>query len=105
MELHCRHNDKVISNLLISEEEEDIFSLARAAKPRATAVLSAGDESSTPVTDPPSLALLDMCKCTHIDIPWTAAVVKASRSCYGGKKLPLARIWMKEHFPIFPELL
>lgn len=76
LELNCRHDDKVISNLLISEEEEDIFPLARAAKPRAPAALSAGDESHRAQQSPfPSIWFCSICANAHIStflgqLPW-----------------------------------
>lgn len=106
-------------NLLISEEEEDnaFVILARAVQLPAPATSSAwqptpaassaGGESGTPITPPPSPVLLDMCKPTaaRLDVPWPAAVAEAHRSCYKGKKLLLARIATKQPLPVFPKLL
>lgn len=92
--LNCADNNDIISNLLISEEDEDdVFAtLARAAMPPAPATSSAGDESDTPVNSPPSPVLLDVCKraVAWLDVPWPEIkniktyFAAASRPCAEG---------------------
>ena len=110
LELDCGVDDDVISDLLISEgeDEDDIFvTPVRAAKPVASAASRDGDECSTPASPLPSSDMLDVCKhaAARLDIPWPATVPETTRSRYEGKKLPLAKRAARQLLPVFPELL
>ena len=110
LELDYRDDEDGTSELLISEDEEedDIFiTPGRAAQPAASVASWDGGEGSTPASPLPSSDMLDVCKraAARLAIPWPAVVAETTRSCYEGKKLPLAKSATKQILPVFPELL
>lgn len=95
---------------LISEddEEDDMFVIpVRAAKPTAPAASLDKEGRSTPAFSLSGVDMRDVCKCAaaQLDVPWPVAVAETTRSCYQGKRLPLARSVAKQPLPVFPELL
>ncbi|CAJ1057833.1 uncharacterized protein LOC115407110 [Xyrichtys novacula] len=110
LELDCGEDEDGASELLISEDEEedDIFiTPALAAQPAAFAASRDEDMRSIPASPLPSLDMFDVCKraAAQRAIPWPAIVAKTTRSCYEGKKFPLAKSSAKQLLPVFPELL
>lgn len=94
MHMELEEDEPPSDPLTFEEDEENVFvSTAKAEQPPAATVSSAVEESGALPTPASSSGMLNMCKCAaaQLDIPWHIAVAEAPRSCYEGKKLPLAR--------------
>lgn len=106
-ELDCDEDD-VVSNFRISEEDddEDILVLPATAVQPVAPTASPG-ESSTLALPPPTLVMLDVCKCiaSRLEVPWPITVTETTKSRYEGKTFPLVRSAAKQPLSVFPELL